>query len=103
MGMTDPAPSSRRPAIRSWVMTPEFKKSLRDDRVVNLKQHLLNPEQLVAHLRQPGVEVQLLRVRADRDRWVGVLAKLLVDEFDVLLEPLANCVFHLAFLTAPLR
>ena len=81
----------------------EPKRSFRHDRVTNLKQHLLNAEQLIAHLRQSCVEVQLLRVHAERDRWVGVLAKLLVDKFDVLLEPLANCVFHLAFLTAPLR
>ena len=78
-------------------MAPELKQLLRDDRVVNLKQHFLNAEQVVAHLRQPCVEVQFFRVHADGDRWVGVLVKLFVDEFDVLLEPLANCVFHLAF------
>ena len=80
-------------------MAPDFKQSLRDDRVVNLEQHLFNADQFVAHLRQPCVEVQSFRVHADRNSRVGILVKILVNQLNVLLEPLANCVLALLIST----
>ena len=93
MGMTNPAPSSPTPCHSLMGHNAGVQK-------ITSRRSRCESRRSSPPARCRGSTPQ---VRADRDRWVGVLAKLLVDEFDVLLEPLANCVFHLAFLTAPPR